>query len=222
MNYAAFKAYLATFLWKQNDAELIANLDNLILMANHELNRSLNIERRNVTAIIAPTTEDFVLPSDFRQMNSLVNLTLRPGITKEMLSTTLSDIYQLRVQTQSNIIVPGYAVDESAGVKYLRLVGPFSVSEPGSFMLSYKANVPNYAVTNTSWLATDFLDLYTYHVLSHTAPFLREDERLEVWQAMKGQTLMTAIDEDLREVKFGGSPLKMRPHSTVPTRRSRR
>ena len=46
MNYTEFKTHLLTFLWKANDADLVASLDNLIIMANAELGRKLTISER--------------------------------------------------------------------------------------------------------------------------------------------------------------------------------
>jgi len=61
MNYSEFKTYLSTFLWKQNDTDLANNLDSLIRMADGELNRVLDIQRRQKTLLIAPTTENYAL-----------------------------------------------------------------------------------------------------------------------------------------------------------------
>lgn len=221
MNYAAFKAYLTNFLWRQNDADLVANIDNLILMANHELSRTFNVEDRTVTLEISPTDKDYVLPSDFRHMNNLSNLEDTPGRVKEFISTTLTDVIQKRVQSRDTVLMPYYHVGKSNRVSMLYLVGPFSISNPGSLLLSYKANVPDYATTDASWVAEHFLDLYTYTVLSHCAPYLREDERLEVWIKKKVDALASAMDENEREVKFGGSPLAMKNHHQVPRKRRR-
>lgn len=221
MNYAAFRAYLTNFLWRQNDTDLVANIDNLILMANHELNRTLNIEDRNVSLVINPTSADYTLPANFRQMNSLNDMNVTPGRVKGFANTTVLDILEKRVQTRGNVLLPFYAVDRSEQVAILRMVAPFSVDNPGELILSYRADVPNYAVTDASWLATRYLDLYTYTVLSHCAPYLREDERLEVWIGKKGEALNSALDENEREVKFGGSPLVTRNHHPVPRNRRR-
>jgi len=215
MDYASFKTFLSTFLWKQNDADLVASLDSLVRMADGELNRVLDIQRRQKTLLILPETEDYILPADFRHIVSVNdNTTTNIG---EMKSTTLLDIYKQRHDTSSARVMPFYAVDEgTAGAKILRLVGPFSASSPGNMTLVYRANVPDFADLDASWLEADFLDLYTYTILSHTAPFLREDERLQVWVGLKGEAIRTAIEEDKHQITHGGSPLQMRPHRHVP------
>ena len=220
MNYAAFKSYLATFLWKQNDTDLIANLDSLILMANAELNRVLDIQRRDVTLAFAPDSQDHPLPSDFRHVVSLNSLDVNAhgGFSQ----TTELDIHRQRAATQSGALLGIYAVSQGANAKTLRMVAPFTVTTPGSMLIVYRANVPNYATTDLSWLADDFLDLYTYVVLSHTAPFLREDERVSLWDKYKNEAIATAIQEDRHGVKFGGSPLLMQSPHAIPSEGRRR
>lgn len=213
MNYSEFKDYLAVFLWKVNDQALVANLDTLITMANSELNRSLPLMRRQRTLNITPTEQDEVLPADYRNIISLTNID--PAFHRVYSQTQLSDIYQKRV-TANGQHMPLYGIDESFGVKYLRLIGPFSVTNPGNLVLVYGANVPDFATLDSSWLADDYLDLYTYAVLSHCAPFLREDERVPLWQGMKAEAIATALEEDEHRNKHGGSPLYMKPHRKVP------
>lgn len=215
MDYAQFKTFLSTFLWKQNDVDLANNLDSLIRMADGELNRTLDVQRRQKTVLIEPETQDFVLPADFRHMVSLSNLdeTAPSGFS----STTLVDLYKKRRQSRGAHLMPFYAVDQGDGAdKILRLVGPFSVTTPGALMLTYRANVPDFQALDSSWVEADFLDLYTYTILSHTAPFLREDERLSVWMEMKALAITAALEEDRHHVVHGGSPLRMQPHRAVP------
>jgi len=214
MDYATFKTYLRTFLWKQNDTDLANNLDSLIVMANAELSRKLDLKQREESLTIAPTDQDFVLPSNFRQMISLTGL--QSPMRGTMSNTTATDIYSKRATGHSDRGALLYHVAQDGANKVLRLVGPFSVSNPGSFGLVFRASIPDFAVTDTSWLADNYLDLYVYTVLSHTAPFLREDERIPVWMEAKADAIGSAIMEDKHHVDFGGSPLQMRPHRQVP------
>lgn len=214
MNYATFTSFLRTFLWKQNDTDLANNIDSLVVMANAELSRVLDLKRREESSTIAPTGEDFVLPSNFRHMIAVIGL--QSPMKGTFANTTASHIYEMRAKGRSEVGAPYYHVAQDGADKVLRLVGPFSVSNPGSIGIVYRAAIPDFAVADASWLADDYLDLYTYAVLSHTAPFLREDERLPVWQTMKSDAIATAIIEDKHNVDFGGSPLQMRPHRVVP------
>lgn len=213
MDYATFKGFLGTFLWKQNDTDLANNLDSLIRMADGELNRVLDIQRRQITLLIEPETEDYLLPLDFRHMVALSNLDDQSNSAFSV--TTLVDLYRRR--RGNSYLQPFYVVDQGVGAqKILRLIGPFSPTAKGSLILTYRANVPDFQALDSSWVEADFLDLYTYTVLSHAAPFLREDERIPVWMEMKTNAIGSAIEEDRHQVAFGGSPMQMQPHRKVP------
>lgn len=214
--YAEFKTWLSTFLWKENDASLVASLDDLIRMADADLDRSLDIQRRNMTISIAPETEDYTLPSDFRHMISLTDNRSRLGTAFD--AAPVSYIYQLRAQTDSFRIMPYYAIDQGT----LRLVGPFSESDPGDLTLHYRASIPDYQTDDASWVEDEFFDLYTYAVLIQTAPFLREDERLPVWERRYVGALTSSVDESKRHIEHGGSPRHLQPHHPIPRRKSRR
>ena len=61
----------------------------------------------------------------------------------------------------------------------------------------------------TNWLLTDAPDVYLYGSLVHTAPYLADDQRAQMWAAM----YQSAVDELMlasQRTKWGG-PLNMRP-----------
>lgn len=65
----------------------------------------------------------------------------------------------------------------------LRLHPPPGVSAPTLLDLWYYATVPNIdAVTTTNWVLSKYPDLYLYGSLVHSAPYLKADERLDVWE----------------------------------------
>ena len=41
----------------------------------------------------------------------------------------------------------------------------------------------------TNWLLTDHPDIYIYGALMHTAPYLKDDPRLQIWQSMLEKAL---------------------------------
>jgi len=219
--YAQFKTFIQASLWRANDTALSNNLDTIIQMADNELNKKLDIQRREVSLTIAPEAEDYTLPSDFYQMISLTNLQptrqLRQGV--QMSSTTKGAIDAMRAETESSYIYPYYYTQRRSDASTLYLVGPFSAAEPGSLELNYRTAVPDYETDDASWLEDEYLDLYLYAVLKHAAIFVREDERIQLYGGLMQDALASALDEDKRLVRFGGSPLHMQPNRTVPRTR---
>lgn len=218
--YSEFKTYVTTYLWRQNDTVLMNNLDKIIRMAHAEINRKLNIQRREVNITINPTSQDYSLPTDFYQVISLVNAGISRLNDGEMQSTTKAYIEQLRAKNTSRV-APYYYAQRASDANTLFLVGPFSISDPGDLRLQYRTKVPDFETDDTSWLEEDYLDLYLYTVLKHCGIFSREDERIQFYAALAETALQEALTEDNHEVRFGGSPLHMQPHRVVPrTRRT--
>lgn len=83
----------------------------------------------------------------------------------------------------------------------------------------YRTTVPRFKDADSSWLADEYLDLYTYSVLRQTAPFLREDERLQVWQAMHDEALASALDVSAFEQSKGTFASKPLPRAAGVSRR---
>jgi hypothetical protein len=221
MTYDNFKSFVYDFVWRQNDTDLANNMDNIIRMANAELNRKLDIQAREKAAILTPNNENPDLPDDFYQLISLSNLQPeRQRKGGEMRLTSKSHIYDLRERTNSMYIEPVYYVTRGENLGgFLYLVGPFSASNPGSFNLTYREGVPDYQTTDSSWLEDNYLDLYLYTILKHVGVFLREEERINFYANLMQDALVSALDEDKRKVQFGGSPLNMKPVRHVPRTR---
>lgn len=222
MNYVEFKTFLTDTLWRQNDIDLSNNIDTYITLAENELNRTLTIQQREVGVLIAPATEDYVLPTDFRQVMSLANMQPERQMGDgPMMNTTMSNIMKTRADSGSTAIAPLYYAQRASAGNTLYLSGPFSADGVGSLMLQYRSGIPDFATDDTSWLADDYLDLYMYTVFKHVAVFLREDERLQTYAAYAQSALEGILDEDLRQVRFGGSPLKMQNARQAPVTRHR-
>lgn len=225
--YQQFKDFVALSLWKQNDAELVNNLDNLIRIANNELSRELrDMLRSEVTIVINPTTEDFDL-SVASGLKTVVGLVrngtaglFKPVEIPEMRQTTITDLYSRRANRIFGYAHSGhdnvYAIEQNGNNKTLLLNGDFSVENPGDFTLIYRRDVPDYATEDASWVEDEHQDLYLYTIYYHCAVFLREDERIQMYSGLK-QAALTSVDEDDKHNQaLGGEPLQMRPHRVVP------
>jgi hypothetical protein len=199
MTYAEFKAFVTTFLWRDGDTVLTNNLDNLIKMANAELNRVFKVEDRTITATTPVTDNTATVPSDYREMRSLSLTDVGPMTYLTPLEFSRQDVINAGRQR-----LPIFTVSNDL----ILLSGDFSPENPGEMTMVYYANIPDFAVTDTSWVADDYLDVYAYCVLKQSAPFLREDDRLQVWTSAYGAALQSALDENAAR-KYTGSPQKI-------------
>lgn len=207
MNYATFKTHVLTFLWKTNDADLVASLDNIILMANSELDRRLPLSTRETALQLSIGSEDSLLPEDFAQV---ITLSYSGGALS---SCSAAKMLQDRLLTGNK---PGDNGNYRIRGEYLELAGDFSPTAPTTFTLVYRVKIPDFNVLGASYLADDYLDLYTYAVAKHCAPFLREDERLALWKDMYKEALESVLEDDLWHKTYGGSPSKTTLARTPP------
>jgi hypothetical protein len=199
ISYSDFKAFLTTFLWRDGDTVLMANLDSLIKMAETELNRIFKVEDRAVLVDLQATSASLDVPSDFREMRSLSMQGVGPMTNLSPLEFSRQD-----AMNGGRQVLPIFAITNNT----IRLSGGFSVETPTALSMVYYSNIPDFKTTGASWVADTYLDLYTYTALKHAAPFLREDDRLAVWDAMAKAALTAALDENAQR-KYAGSPQKI-------------
>lgn len=214
MDYASFKTYLTTFLWKAGDSVLIANLDNLISMANHELDRVLRVERRHTGDLLLVDALDVALPADYHAIRSLEATSTEITVTK-FTYIEPSRLVHMRRIGQNRSWVPFYSIRN----RTLMFSGPVA-DGPINVQLEYVSKIPDFAVTDNSWLADEFLDLYTYAVLKQSAMFLREDERLSGWQSLFADGVMQAIDDsEFNQTRGPSGPMPLPRTAGSPRRR---
>lgn len=193
MTFTEFKDHLITFLWKAGDQVLIANLDNLIKMADSELNRKLLIPEREVSTVMQVTSQDFPLPTDYYSFRDIMSAAYNRNLG-EWKYLTPAELLTQRAGVNYGDPSNWASVYSLRGTDTIMLAGNFSETSPVELQLTYQTKVPDFATTDTSWLAEFYLDLYTYAVLKHATTFLREDERLQVWGQLYNDALISAIE----------------------------
>lgn len=201
MNYAEFKDFLMDHLWKQGDSVVLSRLDQIIKVAEAELNRTLKIEDRNQLSDAEATDNLVPLPLDYREMRSLSN-----PYCRGMKYYTPNKFFDLESKYANRINYEAYTVVNHG--EEIALLGPLSVDNPLSLTMVYYANIPSFQDADESWVVDKYLDLYAYCVLKHTAPFLREDERLGTWGALYTDAFTTTMEENENR-KYAGSPIQM-------------
>jgi hypothetical protein len=65
----------------------------------------------------------------------------------------------------------------------------------------------------TNWLLTYYPDAYLYGSLMHSAPYLADDGRIQIWAALL-QSAIDGINQDSEEAKFNsaGQRIKIRSY----------
>lgn len=231
MTYEQFKEYLIEFLWKAGDAVLVSRLDSLIKMGESSLNRDWRTHRRNKSHELAMDALDIALPEDYFSIRSVTSLNEQLG---EFGYVEPAELRALRDMTSLSGWQPVYSLSGNI----LMISGPYHTYSDGSdgnpvyqpaLVIDYESKVPAFVDQPDdgdgpiSWVAEDFLDLYTYAVLKHTAPFLREDERVALWSQLYGEIIAAENERTAHEQVRGVYAPKTLPRAAgVPRRGDRK
>lgn len=221
MTFSEFRTYVLELLWSTNNSVLSADFGNLLMTAEQELDQlTYDWDRRQDTLTIAPTSEDFDLSTitNFKAVRSVTDnvaesYSSSQGL-KGLAKTTPDHMYQLRAKYPDRKQAY-YAVDTDNGTPYLRLAGPFSVTDPGDYTVVVFLAVPSLEA-GPSWIESDFFNLLLYTVLKHCAVYLREDERIEMYTKQQADALQMADRVQKHQAALSGAPIHMRPHRAVP------
>jgi hypothetical protein len=74
----------------------------------------------------------------------------------------------------------------------------------------YYATLPSLSDTETSnWVLDLYPDLYLYGTLLHSAPYLSDDAKIQVWGSLY-QSALDSVNRESNKAMYSGSPLVMR------------
>lgn len=118
-------------------------------------------------------------------------LTQRDRYSATPLGNNVSGSMYYTIEGNSIIIAPQVGTDADYTLQYYAAIPALSDASP------------------TNWLITAHPDLYLYAVLAQSAPYMEEDPRLPVWQAMYAQ-IKTAIEMQNEADRWSGSPMAAR------------
>ena len=123
-----------------------------------------------------------------------------PNESKEWLSGR----YPIPARTSSNANIAYYTIigDQLRIFPYDEL-GYKKVNNP-HLDFWYYAQIPELNNDNpTNWVLTRYPDLYFYGTLAHTAPYLKADERLQMWDSIYSRLMADIELEAERGVRSG-------------------
>lgn len=182
--YAALQTSVAGFL---NRSDLTAVVPDFIMLAEAQITRRLMKDgpvREMMGRSDATINSEFIgLPTDFLGARAMY---LAPNYKP-------IDFVLPEAIVERKTLYP----NESGDPQCFSVVGgefQFWPWHSGTFTgeLTYWKKIPALSVSNTAnWLLTAHPDIYLYTTLIQSAPYLKDDDRLQVW----GTLATTAIDD---------------------------
>jgi hypothetical protein len=212
-NYTDLQSAVTEYLARDQDATLIARIPTFIQLAEAKFNRLVfhpQMEiRATATTDTTQTYPEFVLlPGDFQTMRR-VRLSSVNGRPRLMFKSQVEmDEYR-------------YSIGDTAGQPlFFTITGNELELGPTpdanyTLELIYRQLIPALANNSSNWLLTLAPDLYLYATLLESAPYIKEDERIQTW----GLGFKSALDDVNslgRNAAFNGGPLIIRPSGMTP------
>lgn len=213
-SYSDLVTAVTEYLARDQDTTLIARIPSFIQLAEAKFNRELYVrqmEARSTTTIDINSSEPafITLPDDFQSMRRV-----------RLSSVTGKPLLEFRTSVQ--IDEYRYSNGDTAGQPlYFTIFGAEIELVPTpdaayTIEMIYRQNIPALTSTNTTnWLLTLAPDLYLYGTLLETAPYLKEDERIQTW-ATGLTTTLDSLNRLGMTSTFNAGPLVVRSSGVTP------
>lgn len=202
--YSELQTSVADFL---NRDDLTTIIPDFITMAEAKFDRELRHWRMETRSTATLDSQYSAIPDQFLEP---VRLSLLNDTTSTMELVGTWAIADLRAKSANRTGKPEF---------YAILDGSIEVqpTPDGSYnleMVYYSAIDKLSASNTTNWLLDTHPDAYLYGALLHSAPYLQEDNRVQVWAALY-QSAIDAINMESDKSKTSGSGrrIKIRSYS---------
>jgi len=212
VDYNSLQAAIIEYLARDQDSTLLARIPSFIQFAEAKFNRQLfvrQMEQRSTAIVNAGASEpEFIsLPPDFQSMRRvrLSSVTGKPSL--EFKSGTQMDEYRFAT------------ADIAAQPRYFTVFGDEIELAPTpdaayTIEMVYRQNIPPLGSNGGNWLLTLAPDLYLYAALLESAPYIKEDSRIQTWSLA-----FTAALDDLNDLgmtsTFNAGPMTIRSSGKV-------
>ncbi len=212
-NYTTLQTAVVEYLARDQDTTLIARVPTFIQMFEAKMNRELfvrQMEQRSTTIADTSTSEpEFIsLPTDFQSMRRvrLSSVTGKPAL--EFRSALQMD--ELRLTSGNIAGQPRYFSIFGSEMELLP-----TPDQNYTIEMVYRQNIPALSSNSTNWLLTLAPDLYMYGALLETAPYIKEDARIQTW-GLGFQSARDSMNMLGMTSTFNAGPLQVRSSGLTP------
>lgn len=204
-DYDGLKAAIADWLMRQ---DLEDRIPQFIALTEAGLDSVLRVRKMLKRSVAQAKSRYVTLPSDWRKARNVQRLS--DGEPLDFMAFDEIDHYRADV-------LAGKILPKNDGPRYYSLVADSlelapapTPDAPAEIEMIYYAKVPRLSAENpTNWLLEDHPEVLLYGALIHSAPFLKDDERLAVWQTLYQQAVASANQADA-DARYSGAPMMRR------------
>lgn len=200
--YTELKAAVADFL---NRDDLTSAIGNFISLAEAQFKREIRHHKQMTRSEGEIDTRYSAVPADWLES---IRFHVNDERSSEIQLISLAQMLKFRNESADRLGKPQYyaVVGESFEVY------PTPDTTYSTELMYYKP-IPVLSDSNASnWLLEDHQDLYLYGALLQSAPYLKDDARMQVWTVLYS-TALNSINTESRRVRSAGSGLKLKIRS---------
>lgn len=181
-SYADLQSAIVEYLARDQDTTLIARVPWFIQSLESKMNRSLFVRQMEsrVTTLTDPTQREpqyIALPADFQSIRRIRLTSVQGKPSIDFMSTGQMD--QFRNANADVADRPEFFTIFGSEIELAPTPDAVYTVE-----IVYRQNIPALASNNTNWLLTLAPDVYLYGALMESAPYIKEDPRIETWSAL--------------------------------------
>jgi hypothetical protein len=211
-DYTSLQAAAVEYLAREQDATLVSRVPSFIQLVEAKFNRLLfcrQMENRSTALIDTGSTEpEFIsLPTDFQTMRRIRLSSVQGKPCLEYRSGTQMDEYRASIANASS--QPAYFTILGDEIELAPTPDAAYTVE-----MVYRKNIPALASSSTNWLLELAPDAYLYGALLEAAPYIKADERIQVWGAGFSSAIDSLNGLSLTS-EFNAGPLTVRVSGQV-------
>ena len=197
--YAELKTNIADFL---NRDDLTSVSSTFVSLAEADLNRQVRHWRQEKRSTAEIDTQYSAIPAD---MLEVIRFYITSGDTRPLEIISQAEMLDRKFRNLNTSGQPAYYAVTAGELEVYPVPDGTYTSE-----LYYFGKTPALSDSNTSnWILEHYPDAYLYGSLIHSAPYLKDDARIQVWAALY-QNAIDAINQASEKAKFGGSGRRMK------------
>lgn len=200
--YTELKSAISDFL---NRDDLDTVIPTFIDLAEARMNREVRHWRMEDRVVATLDTQYTALPTNFIEP---IRMSLTTGNTSIMELVGQLEMSDRRAKASNTSGKPQYYAILDQSIE----VFPTPDGEYSLEMVYYETIPALVNDSDTNWVLTNYPDAYLYGALMHSATYLQEDNRMQVWDALY-QTAISAINLDAERAKTNGSGRRIKIRS---------
>jgi len=197
--YAELQSNITDFL---NRDDLVSVAPTFISLAEANMQRQVRHWRQEKRSTAELDTQYSAIPADFLEA---IRFYITSGETRPLELISQFQLLDRKYNRANTSGEPAYYAITAGEIEIFPAPAGTYTAE-----LYYNARIEPLTDSNTSnWMLEYFPDAYLYGSLIHSAPYLKDDARLQIWASLY-QSAIDAINMSGEKAKFGGSGRRMK------------